>query len=77
MDTPDQPYLRALLYLHAAGHDTGRETQARLQRLLTDHSAPEDTVQRLEQLSDAIGRPASRHGPGLPPIVRSSMGYPE
>ncbi len=76
MDTPDQPYLRALLYLQAAGHETGPGTRVQLQRLLTENAARQ-AAKPLEQLPDTLGLSPPPRSQRLPPIARSSMGYPE
>ena len=78
MDTSDEPFDRALLYLHAAGHDTGPETRARLHRMLqargADHAAL-GTVQLLAQMPQWFALPGPLEGHQLPPITRASIGY--
>ncbi|WP_091989359.1 hypothetical protein [Marinobacter gudaonensis] len=76
VDTPDQPYLRALLYLQAAGHETDPGTRVQLQRLLADDAARQ-AAEPLEQLSGTLGLSPPPRSQRLPPIARSSMGYPE
>jgi hypothetical protein len=78
LTSPDQPFYRALLYLRAAGHDTGADTRERLQRLfrtqLDEH--PElSTAYLLEKMPQWFD--LSRPGPDrrLPPVTRSSIGY--
>lgn len=76
MDTPDQPYVRALLYLHAAGHDIDADTRARLHRLVM--GAPSATPEfLLAQLPVAFELPDPSRPRSLPAIARGSMGYPE
>lgn len=79
MDTSDEPFDRALLYLRAAGHDTGPETRARLHSMLQAHRAENralSTGQLLEQMPQWFVLPGPRQGRHLPPITRASIGYP-
>ncbi|AKV96348.1 hypothetical protein SAMN04487869_11032 [Marinobacter sp. DSM 26671] len=79
MDTPDQPFDRALLYLRAAGHDTGPETRARLHSLLQVHAADNPALsngQLLARMPDWFTLPGPCQGRPLPPITRASIGYP-
>lgn len=79
MDTSDEPFERALLYLRAAGHDTGPETRARLYSMLQARGAENpalNTGQLLEQMPRWFELPGPREGRHLPPIARASIGYP-
>ena len=79
MDSSDEPFDRALLYLRAAGHDTGPETQARLHSMLQARGAENtalSTGQLLEQMPQWFALPGPRQGRHLPPIARASIGYP-
>lgn len=79
MDTSDEPLDRALLYLRAAGHDTGPETRARLHSVLQARSAENPALspgQLLEQMPQWFALPGPREGHHLPPITRASIGYP-
>ena len=79
MDTSEEPLDRALLYLHAAGHDTGPETRARLHSMLQARGAENpalSTGQLLEQMRRWFVLPELRQGRHLPPIARASIGYP-
>ena len=79
VDTSDEPFNRALLYLRAAGHDTGPETRARLQSMLQARGAGRralSTKQMLELMPHWFALPGRRQGHHLPPITRASIGYP-
>jgi hypothetical protein len=79
VDTSDEPFDRALLYLRAAGHDTGPETRARLHSMLQARKAEHpalSTGQLLEQMPQWFALPGLRKGRHLPPITRASIGYP-
>jgi hypothetical protein len=79
VDTSDEPFDRALLYLRAAGHDTGPETRARLHSMLQARGAENpalSTGQLLEQMPRWFALPGPRQGRHLPPIARASIGYP-
>lgn len=79
MDTSDEPFDRALLYLRAAGHDTGPETRARFYSMLQASGAENpalSTGQLLEQIPQWFVLPGPLEGRHLPPIARASIGYP-
>jgi hypothetical protein len=79
VDTSDQPFDRALLYLRAAGHDTGPETRARLYSMLQARRAENpalNTGQLLEQMPQWFVLPGPLEGHHLPLIARASIGYP-
>ena len=79
MDTSDEPFDRALLYLRAAGHDTGPETRARLRSMLQALWAERpdfNTSQLLQKMPQWFVLPGPRQGRELPPIKRASIGYP-
>lgn len=79
MDTSDEPFDRALLYLRAAGHDTGPEARARLFSMFQARGAQNpalSTGQLLEQMPQWFALPEPREGSHLPPITRASIGYP-
>jgi hypothetical protein len=79
VDTSDESFNRALLYLRAAGHDTGPETRARLHSMLQARGAEHpalSTSRLLEQVPQWFVLPGSRQGGHLPPITRASIGYP-
>ncbi|EHJ02510.1 hypothetical protein [Marinobacter manganoxydans] len=79
MDSSDEPFDRALLYLRAAGHDTGPETRARVHSMLQAREAESpalSTGQLLEQMSQWFVLPALHQGRHLPPIARASIRYP-
>lgn len=79
METSDQPFERALLYLRAAGHDTGPETRALLHSMLQAHRAENPDLksgQLLEQIPDWFDLPGPHSNSPLPPIARASIGYP-
>ncbi|MDX1560922.1 MAG: hypothetical protein R3193_18590 [Marinobacter sp.] len=79
MDSSDEPFDRALLYLRAAGHDTGPETRARLYSMLQARGADNRTLstgQLLGQMQRWFVLPELRQGRHLPPIARASIGYP-
>jgi hypothetical protein len=77
--TTDQPFEQALLYLRAAGHDTGVETRARLQQLLRAHRDENPSLKTAPLLDkmplwfDLSGSDQYRQ---QPPIARASIGYP-
>lgn len=78
MTSPDQPFYRALMYLRAAGHDTGADTRERLQRFLRtqlDENPALSTGHLLEKMPQwfDLSRPGSKHL--LPAVKRSSIGY--
>jgi hypothetical protein len=79
VDTSDEPFDRALLYLRAAGHDTGPETRARLHSMLQARGAEHPALsagQLLEQMPRWFALPGPGQRPHLPPITRASIGYP-
>ena len=79
VDTSDEPFNRALLYLRAAGHDTGPETRARLQSMLQARGAGRQalsTKQMLELMPQWFTLAGPRQAHNLPPITRASIGYP-
>ncbi|OAN88374.1 hypothetical protein A8B84_07070 [Marinobacter sp. EhC06] len=79
MDTSDEPFDRALLYLRAAGHDTGPETRAQLYSMLQARGAEKPALspgQLLEHMPLWFALPEPRVGRHLPPITRASIGYP-
>jgi len=79
VDTSDEPFDRALLYLRAAGHDTGPETRARLYSMLQARRAENpalNTGQLLEQMPQWFVLPGPLEGHHLPPIARASIRYP-
>ena len=78
MTSPDQPFYRALIYLRAAGHDTGADTRERLQRLLRaqlDENPALSTGHLLEQIPRWFALPNPERKRRLPPVTRSSIGY--
>lgn len=78
MTSPDQPFYRALLYLRAAGHDTGADTRERLQRFLQMHLEENPTLSTnhlLEKIPHWFDLPRSGHKHPRPPLRRSSIGY--
>lgn len=80
MATTDQPFDQVLLYLRAAGHDTGADTRARLQRFVRAHRADHpslNTAQLLEKVPQWFDLPRSGTHQLLPPISRTSIGYPD
>ncbi|TYC56798.1 hypothetical protein FMN52_09430 [Marinobacter sp. BW6] len=79
MDTSDEPFDRAMLYLRAAGHDTGPETRARLHSMLQARGAEQPALgggQLLKQIPEWFALHRPRQGRHLPPIARASIGYP-
>lgn len=79
MDTSDELFDIALLYLHAAGHDTGPETRARLNRILQAQEAQHPALGArglLEQIPRWFRLPAPAQIRSLPPITRASIRYP-
>ncbi|WP_296934837.1 hypothetical protein [uncultured Marinobacter sp.] len=79
MDTLDEPFDRALLYLRAAGHETGPETRARLHGMLRANRAGNPALsngQLLELLPHWFALPDPHPVRHLPPITRASIGYP-
>lgn len=80
MANPDQPFEHALLYLRAAGHDTGAATRARLQQVVRAHRDGHpsvDSPQLLRILPRWFDFPESGHSRLIPPITRTSIGYPD
>lgn len=78
MTSPDQPFYRALLYLRAAGHDTGADTRERLQKLLRAHldeNPALSTSHLLEKMPQWFDLPIPGCRRILPPVTRSSIGY--
>lgn len=78
MTSPDQPFYRALLYLRAAGHDTGAETRERLQKFLRAHLDEHPALSSshlLENLPQWFDLPHPHRNHLLPPVMRSSIGY--
>ena len=82
MATSDQPFDQALLYLRAAGHDTGADTRARLQGLIRDHReqhpslSTAELLEKIPQWFDLQAAGGGRHSL-LPPMARASIGYPD
>lgn len=82
MATSDQPFDQALLYLRAAGHDTGADTRARLQGLIRNHHEEHpslNTAQLLEKIPQWFDLPTAGRDRDslLPPMARGSIGYPD
>ncbi|TGN39439.1 hypothetical protein [Marinobacter confluentis] len=79
MATTDQPFEQALLYLRAAGHDTGAETRTRLQCFILaqrDKNPGLKTAELLQNLPQWFDLPRSCPDHPWPPIARTSIGYP-
>lgn len=85
MATSDQPFDQTLLYLRAAGHDTGAETRARLKRFIRDHRVEHpsldtakllETAELIEKVPQWFDLPRPARDCRLPPIARASIGYP-
>lgn len=78
--TTDQAFNHTLLYLRAAGHDSDVETRARLRRFLRAHqnqfSSP-DIAMLLKKLPQWFDLPGQSPEALSPPIVRTSVGYPD
>jgi hypothetical protein len=77
--TSDQPFEQALLYLHAAGHDTGADTRARLQQFLGAHRDENPTLETavlLDKIPRWFDLSGSDPYPQKPIVARASIGYP-
>jgi hypothetical protein len=78
--TINQPFNQVLLYLRAAGHDTGAETRARLQHFVSLHCGRQpslSTRQLLEKVPQWFDLPDQAAFNPLPPMTRGSVGYPD
>ena len=80
MDVADPLYQRALLYLRAAGHDTGAQTRLQLREYLNRCRADGEAVTAetlLPRLCRWFHLPVRNDRFTAPRLVRGSVGYPD
>jgi hypothetical protein len=76
----DQPFDQVLMYLRAAGHDTGQDTRERLQRFIREQREANPSLGTsllMENVPKWFDLPTLNPAPQLPPIARNSIGYPD
>ena len=79
MDVTDPLYQRALLYLRAAGHDTGPATCVRLQEYVNRYRAGRQALNAanlLPGLHQWFDLPGQSQTLAPPRLIRGSIGYP-
>lgn len=78
--TKDHPFDQALLYLRAAGHDTGAETRARVQYFVRLHRTQQfspGAAPLLAKVPQWFDLPDPSAVSLQPPVTRGSVGYPD